>query len=584
MRPVHLSLITALALASSAGHAQDVVSTGYIGSFNGQYFQATNWDVGAIPYNTATTHFNISLARVARLYNNTGGVTVNGFHATAKGGVEILGDTHFTVNAAVTGEGLLLTRERRAVMTLLDTGPMSLRRLESLDGVITAHASSWTAPSGDRILRAQRIGGDAIVSMPSLRSIQIGSDAQSLGSAQITAVGATYRTDLRARIDLPALTQVLGQVSWNASFGGIISAPSLLSLEGHAVQVRDSTSRIDLGGATSANNAALEVSDGATLSLDALVTADGTLFLADGPSSSIIAPNVITIPGVGTGAFVTGGAALSLGGILGIDAVTVEESAQLSLAGDFVTDSTQGESVVGLLRMTGIGELEAFHADEGNTRAAPSMRLTVDTNASVSLVDTLDNNADALPDALYLQQGPNGEPALSIEPGGRLNLTADQHVYLHDGTAWIDLLDLIGGDAGCFAFDRGEICLPVVEEPACPADLNHDDLIDFTDIQLFFEAFRKHDPIADFDADGRVDPNDARVFIELYLTKCGTTTTDWNGHGIGIGRVMRTTSSMLKTKRSEKHPEEEADKHPDRRPLKLTSTRGKKSRSKRGHR
>ncbi len=63
-------------------------------------------------------------------------------------------------------------------------------------------------------------------------------------------------------------------------------------------------------------------------------------------------------------------------------------------------------------------------------------------------------------------------------------------------------------------------CIAMDEDPACPADLNGDGVLDLVDINLFVTGFTANDPIADLNVDGIYDLGDVQAFIESFTSGC----------------------------------------------------------------
>lgn len=62
--------------------------------------------------------------------------------------------------------------------------------------------------------------------------------------------------------------------------------------------------------------------------------------------------------------------------------------------------------------------------------------------------------------------------------------------------------------------------VPAEREPWCRADLNGDFILDFTDIQIFLEAFSQQDAVADLVRDGQFDFFDIVAYIEMFERGC----------------------------------------------------------------
>ncbi len=62
--------------------------------------------------------------------------------------------------------------------------------------------------------------------------------------------------------------------------------------------------------------------------------------------------------------------------------------------------------------------------------------------------------------------------------------------------------------------------IPVVADPNCLVDLNGDGLIDFSDVQIFLDAFASEDSLADLNNDGAYDFFDIQVFLTLFGEGC----------------------------------------------------------------
>jgi hypothetical protein len=56
--------------------------------------------------------------------------------------------------------------------------------------------------------------------------------------------------------------------------------------------------------------------------------------------------------------------------------------------------------------------------------------------------------------------------------------------------------------------------------PRCPADLNGDDLVDFSDLLIFMNSLNAGAPQADLNADGVVDFQDLLVYLNRYNAPC----------------------------------------------------------------
>ncbi|MFG0304746.1 MAG: GC-type dockerin domain-anchored protein [Phycisphaerales bacterium JB040] len=531
----HAAPLTALALTATAGLAQTTVNATYTGSFNGSYTSASSWSIGAVPNNTADTSYNITLNLPTRILTGAG-IAVSGFSAGSFGAVELDAPATFTVLGPVTGLGTLRTRDPGAVINVAAAGHVDHGRFESFDGGITVSAASWSTTLAGEVLAAKRSAGSAVISMPSLASITLAQPATA------TAFGATFADGNEARLDLPALASVSGDMTWYATFGGVINAGSLASLDSDTVTAERAGSLILMDAATTASGATLQSLSGATLSLGALTSADGALLRAHGQGSVLAADSLTTQPASNTRVVATGGGSVWLNAVDGAQALSIDQSSQLSVSGGVVLNTANAESLDGSLVMTGDGTLEIAQTDEADARLDFSMRLTVAQNATVTLTDATDDDNDGLPDALYLSSADFVNQALALEPGATLEVTPGQPIYLLDNFAWVRLEDLLAASEGCVSFDRGQICFVTEQEeepekPACLADVNPDGVLDHGDILAFVRLYIDRDPGADLDGNLRIGPNDVRVFLRAFLTGCQETETTRRNRG--IGRVMR---------------------------------------------
>lgn len=528
----HAAPLTALALAAHAGHAQTSIDATYTGSFNGSYTSPSNWDIGAVPNNTTSASYNITLNLPARVLTGID-LTVSGLSGGSLGAVELDAPATFTLLGSVSGLTTLRTRDPNAVITVSTIDHIDHGRFESFDGGIKVHATSWATTLSGEVLAAKRSAGDAAISMPNLTSITLAQPAT------VTAFGTTSSSGNEARIDLPSLTTVQGDMTWYATFGGVINAGSLASLDGDTVTAERAGSLILMDGVASATDATLQSLSGATLSLGSLSSADGALLRADGQGSMLVADALTTSPATGTRVVATQGAGIWLRGVDGAQALSIDYTSSLTVAGNVVLTTANAESLDGALVMTRDATLEAAQADLADTRLNYSMNLTVTENATVTLADESDDDGDGLPDALYLSNADFTARALSLEPGAILEVTPGQPVYVLDNFVWVRLEDLLGTSEGCVAYDRGQVCFVEEEQenPPCIADINTDGILDNGDIRAFVALYVDRDPEADFDDNGFVNPDDVRLFLRAYLTNCEATPTGRNGRG--IGRAMR---------------------------------------------
>ncbi|MFT5425059.1 MAG: hypothetical protein ACI89L_002866, partial [Phycisphaerales bacterium] len=91
-------------------------------------------------------------------------------------------------------------------------------------------------------------------------------------------------------------------------------------------------------------------------------------------------------------------------------------------------------------------------------------------------------------------------------------------VEIEEFTALDVLMAAPAGELGSFAVT--DFGLSRVVEPACPADVNGDGVIDNGDIGIFITLFLAQDPAVDFTGDGIVDNGDIGAFIVAFLAGC----------------------------------------------------------------
>lgn len=94
-----------------------------------------------------------------------------------------------------------------------------------------------------------------------------------------------------------------------------------------------------------------------------------------------------------------------------------------------------------------------------------------------------------------------------------------------DGDGDADNLDLqlllaLARAAGSFATDNDNDGIPDQCAPACPADFNLDQTVDFFDILAYLEAFATSDPRADLNQDQVLDFFDLLAFLDAFSRGC----------------------------------------------------------------
>ena len=162
---------------------------------------------------------------------------------------------------------------------------------------------------------------------------------------------------------------------------------------------------------------------------------------------------------------------------------------------------------------TDLASLDFGSVEQGTTS---SLDLMIGSGGDVALWGSL------IEDTTYsfLDDAGLDEPAGSFTDaaGGGLNTHA---IVLTDTGS----LGPVSGTLFVTTNDAAEPILQIpysatIVEPACPADLNGDGVVDNGDIGAFIGLFLAQDPAADFTGDGIIDNGDIGAFITEFLAGC----------------------------------------------------------------
>lgn len=77
-----------------------------------------------------------------------------------------------------------------------------------------------------------------------------------------------------------------------------------------------------------------------------------------------------------------------------------------------------------------------------------------------------------------------------------------------------------GGNSDSNSHILGTVAIDTLSVDFCPADFNHDNIINTQDVLVFLNAFTSNDPNADFNGDGTTDTQDVLAFLNAWTSGC----------------------------------------------------------------